>query len=164
MYDDEITLAAPGVIHDGLMLSLATVVIGKAVSVADIMLTELAEGGQEAQINFLIGDGKEGRDALEGWSRLVGHRRIWFSDEMVEPCEALDDHRGVSSRCRHCGLTWRDQGRDFWLGVRRLGFTRLTCPLCGSSLPQAHLEGQGALIPTMTTAEHRVGIAAAEWA
>jgi hypothetical protein len=79
--------------------------------------------------------GAAGRRVLADWAALVGYRRLWLPDRVVE----LDPPPPVgtmSVRCPTCASVWADSSEAFWTMVRTNGHFPGYCPACGGSLPE----------------------------
>jgi len=75
------------------------------------------------------------RRVLAEWAALVGHRRLWLADRVLE----LDPPPPIgtaSVRCPTCTSVWADGSDAFWAMVRRNGHFPGYCPACGGSLPE----------------------------
>ena len=74
------------------------------------------------------------RRVLSEWAALVGYRRLWLPDRVLE----LDPPpTGTASvRCPTCASVWADGSPQFWAAVRRNGHFPGYCPACGGSLPE----------------------------
>jgi hypothetical protein len=112
------------------------------VAIADLRIERDAEDGAAADliVDFLGGGGPEHRAVLTSWASLVGYRRVWFADDIVD----LDRQtaRRARVRCTGCGTRLVDGGEGFWSYVRRCGRFPIACPLCGCDLPQWEPERQ----------------------
>ena len=77
----------------------------------------------------------EARRTLARWAALVGYRRLWLQDRVVEldPPPALGT---ATVRCPTCTATWADGSESFWAIVRANGHFPGYCPACGGSLPE----------------------------
>jgi hypothetical protein len=85
------------------------------------------------------------RRVLADWAALVGYRRLWLPDSVVE----LDPPPPVgtaSVRCPTCTSMWADDSARFWTVVRESGHFPGFCPACGGSLPEWRL-GRAAGLP-----------------
>lgn len=75
------------------------------------------------------------RRVLAEWAALVGYRRLWLPERVVE----LDPPPPVGEatvRCPTCRSVWADDSPGFWAMVRRNGHFPGYCPACGGSLPE----------------------------
>jgi hypothetical protein len=75
------------------------------------------------------------RRVLAEWAALVGYRRLWLPDRVVE----LDPPPPVGTarvQCPTCTSVWADDSESFWAMVRRNGHFPGYCPACGGSLPE----------------------------
>ena len=73
---------------------------------------------------------------LLAWAQTVGYLRVWLPDRVVA-LDRVSAELGVAEvSCRTCGLTWQDDGPDFWQCVRGAGAFPAFCLACGSSLPE----------------------------
>jgi hypothetical protein len=75
------------------------------------------------------------RRALARWAAVVGYRRLWLPDRVLElePPPALGT---ATVRCPTCTATWADGSESFWATVRANGHFPGYCPACGGSLPE----------------------------
>jgi hypothetical protein len=75
------------------------------------------------------------RRTLARWAALVGYRRLWLPDRVLEldPPAAL---RTAEVECPTCTATWADGSESFWAMVRANGHFPGYCPACGGSLPE----------------------------
>jgi hypothetical protein len=105
------------------------------VAIADLtILRDDDELAPEALVRFLAGDSAGARAVIVDWAGVVGYRRVWFSDELVElpgPVEGVAD-----TRCSGCAARFVDAEPGFWAHVRTAGRFPAMCPLCGGDLPQ----------------------------
>jgi hypothetical protein len=77
------------------------------------------------------------RRVLADWAALVGYRRLWLADRVVD----LDPPAPVGRaavRCPTCASEWADCSTQFWAIVRANGRFPGYCPACGGSLPEWH--------------------------
>lgn len=74
------------------------------------------------------------RDTLCQWARVVGYRRVWVDDEVVDLLPAPGGE--ARTTCTGCGVELIDGGTSFWEYVRRAGAFPAVCAVCGSDLPQ----------------------------
>jgi hypothetical protein len=75
------------------------------------------------------------RRALSDWAALVGYRRLWLADRVLE----LDPPPPVGAvrvRCPTCTSEWADSSPGFWAWVREHHHFPGFCPACGGSLPE----------------------------
>jgi hypothetical protein len=75
------------------------------------------------------------RRALARWAAVVGHRRLWLPDRVLD-LEAPAALRAATVRCPTCTATWADGSESFWAMVRANGHFPGYCPACGGSLPE----------------------------
>jgi len=75
------------------------------------------------------------RRALARWAALVGYRRLWLPDRVLE-LEPPATLRVAEVRCPTCTATWSDGSESFWATVRANGHFPGYCPACGGSLPE----------------------------
>lgn len=127
----------PGLPRGGPMRSLLDERDRDGVTIAD--LTVIGQVPQrEVIVRFLAnGERRCAERALVRWAEQTGHRRIWFSDRVLD----LDPGGVVSpatTTCSNCRAEWRDGDDRFWISVRRDGYFPNICPLCGGDLPQWH--------------------------
>jgi hypothetical protein len=79
--------------------------------------------------------GRAARRVLTDWAALVGYRRLWLPDAVVD----LDPPPPVgiaTVRCPTCASGWADSSESFWAMVRRNRHFPGYCPACGGSLPE----------------------------
>ena len=82
------------------------------------------------------------RRVLADWAALVGYRRLWLADRVLE----LDPPPPVGTatvRCPTCASEWADSSEAFWAVVRANGHFPGYCPACGGSLPEWRRVGAG---------------------
>jgi hypothetical protein len=77
------------------------------------------------------------RRTLARWAALVGYRRLWLPDRVLE-LESPGALRIAEVRCPTCTATWSDGSESFWAMVRANGHFPGYCPACGGSLPEWH--------------------------
>jgi len=75
------------------------------------------------------------RRLLTDWAALVGYRRLWLADRVVE-LEPPPPIGTATVRCPTCTSVWADDSEGFWAMVRRNGHFPGYCPACGGSLPE----------------------------
>jgi len=98
------------------------------------------------------------RRVVGDWAALVGYRRLWLPDSVVE-LEPPPPVGTASVRCPTCTSVWADDSARFWTVVRENGHFPGYCPACGGSLPEWRLGRPAA--PRGTAAGRRSGTAAA---
>ena len=98
------------------------------------------------------------RRVLAAWAALVGYRRLWLPDSVVE-LEPPPPVGTASVRCPTCTSVWADDSVRFWTVVRESGHFPGFCPACGGSLPEWRLARPGA--PRGGAAGRRAGPAPA---
>jgi hypothetical protein len=107
----------------------------------DVVLVDLRHAGEED--DELVATvppnappiDRAARRVLTEWAALVGYRRLWLPDRVVE----LDPPPPVGTatvRCPTCASVWADSSPGFWALVRRNGHFPGYCPACGGSLPE----------------------------
>lgn len=96
----------------------------------DVLVTHDAPDGIDAEM----------RAALCKWAELVGHRRIWFSKDVVELAGPLPESRRASTSCQSCRRYVSAEGLGFWSNVRAYGTFPNRCAACGGVLPQWSIE------------------------
>ena len=69
------------------------------------------------------------------WAGVVGYRRLWFPDGVVE-LEAPDGLPTAQVVCPTCTARWADSSAPFWEMVREFGHFPGYCSACGGSLPE----------------------------
>jgi hypothetical protein len=108
----------------------------RGVALAD--LTAEGEPYQEELLVRYVGATRtpEADAALLDWAQLVGYRRVWLPDRVADLDPVEPDLGAAETACRTCRSTWRDEGPEFWDGVRHAGAFPSFCPACGSSLPE----------------------------
>lgn len=105
------------------------------VAIADLTVLRGEELlADELVVELVTGDYEATQARLVDWARMVGYRRVWLPDDVVE----LDAPVGglARVRCDTCRARWEDDAEDFWTNVRRLGHFPTGCPLCGDTMPQ----------------------------
>jgi hypothetical protein len=75
------------------------------------------------------------RRVLAQWAALVGYRRLWLADRVVE-LEPLPPIGTAAVRCPTCSSEWADGSAGFWAMVRANRHFPGYCPACGGSLPE----------------------------
>ena len=98
------------------------------------------------------------RRVLGAWAALVGYRRLWLPDGVVE-LEPPAPVGTASVRCPTCTSVWADDSARFWTVVRESGHFPAFCPACAGSLPEWRLARPAA--PRGATAGRRPGAASA---
>ena len=98
------------------------------------------------------------RRVLAAWAALVGYRRLWLPDSVVE-LEPPPPVGTASVRCPTCTSVRADDSARFWTVVRESGHFPGFCPACGGSLPEWRLARPGA--PRGGAAGRRAGPAPA---
>jgi hypothetical protein len=71
-----------------------------------------------------------------GWGELVGYRRVWLPEEVVDFGDGRSSEGCAVTTCPTCGSTWDDESHEFWLMVRGQGYFPGHCPICNGSLPE----------------------------
>jgi len=79
--------------------------------------------------------GRAARRVLTDWAALVGYRRVWLPDAVVD-LEPPPPIGTASVQCPTCASAWSDGSEGFWATVRRNGHFPGYCPACGGSLPE----------------------------
>jgi len=108
------------------------------VGIADLTVIRDAGLPLDVIVSFLCGGHRPGvRDSLVRWATLLGYRRVWFPDGIVDLGGARLLAGGVArTRCPTCRTRWEDGDPEFWLWVRRYGLFPTACQFCGGDLPQ----------------------------
>jgi hypothetical protein len=75
------------------------------------------------------------RRALAEWAALVGYRRLWLPDGVLE-LEPPPPVGTAAVRCPTCTSVWADDSTGFWATVRANGHFPGYCPACSGSLPE----------------------------
>ena len=75
------------------------------------------------------------RRVLAAWAALVGYRRLWLADRVLE-LEPPPPIGTAAVRCPTCASQWADGAPGFWAMVRANGHFPGYCPACGGSLPE----------------------------
>jgi hypothetical protein len=75
------------------------------------------------------------RRLLAEWAALVGYRRLWLADRVVE-LEPPPPIGTAAVRCPTCSSEWADGSAGFWAMVRANCHFPGYCPACGGSLPE----------------------------
>jgi hypothetical protein len=76
------------------------------------------------------------QSTLLEWAAMVGYRRVWLPDQVVDLGRVLAPLARAGVRCPTCGATWEDDTVVFWERVRRNGWFPGVCLACGGSLPE----------------------------
>jgi hypothetical protein len=79
--------------------------------------------------------GRAARRVLADWAALVGYRRLWLADRVLE-LEPPPPIGTAAARCPTCTSVWSDSSVTFWSMVRANGHFPGFCPACGGSLPE----------------------------
>jgi len=79
--------------------------------------------------------GRPARRVLTQWAALVGYRRLWLPDAVVD-LEPPPPVGTATVRCPTCASGWADSSEGFWSTVRRNRHFPGYCPACGGSLPE----------------------------
>jgi hypothetical protein len=93
--------------------------------------------------------GAAARRLLADWAALVGYRRLWLPDRVID-LDPPPPVGAVSVRCPTCTSVWADSSDAFWAMVRRNGHFPGYCPACGGSLPEWRPARAGAGRPWVT--------------
>jgi hypothetical protein len=78
----------------------------------------------------------DAESALVAWAAVVGYRRVWLPDRLVELDGELARVTRARVRCPTCGATWEDESVTFWERVRSSGGFPGVCLACGATLPE----------------------------
>ena len=107
------------------------------VALADIEIdTRDGSDQTEPTIQFIAGDSPEARERLTQWAAHVGHKRLWFEDQVVE-VERLDNVLGeFETTCLGCGWYRKNSGYSFMWHAQDEGVFPINCNVCGAALPQ----------------------------
>src|SRR3954447_12439451 len=76
--------------------------------------------------------GRAARRVLTDWAALVGYRRVWLPDAVVD-LEPPPPIGTASVQCPTCASAWSDGSEGFWATVRRNGHFPGYCPACGGA-------------------------------
>ena len=103
--------------------------------IADLEVIRDDEGtALELVVHHRTGHLAHHRDTLCAWAGLVGYRRVWVGDEVVDLLPVPGGE--ARTTCTGCGVELMDSGASFWSYVRCAGAFPAICPVCGSDLPQ----------------------------
>ena len=107
------------------------------VALADIEIdTRDGSDQTEPTIQFIAGDSPEARERLTQWAAHVGHKRLWFEDQVVD-VERLDNVLGeFETTCLGCGWYRKNSGYSFMWHAQDEGVFPINCNVCGAALPQ----------------------------
>ena len=107
------------------------------VALADIEIdTRDGSDQTEPTIQFIAGDSPEARDRLTQWASHVGHKRLWFEDQVVD-VERLDNVLAeFETTCLGCGWYRKNSGYSFMWHAQDEGVFPINCNVCGAALPQ----------------------------
>ena len=138
--DGRVTLNpwSPSLVSGGPGRALLGGLPARGVAVADLC-SELRDDGREELIIRWLPDGAASgpaRDALLDWAELVGYRRVWLPDEVVDLAGATTRLGRVATTCPTCGSRWDDESAEFWAMVLAQGHFPGQCPICNGSLPE----------------------------
>ena len=116
--------------------SMLEEVADDGVTIADLGDSGDPQSGMELTVTYLAEGDPDAEETLAEWATLIGYRRVWFPDGVVELGRrpAFVDKASVS--CPACEQTWTAGGREFWLEVMDRRAFPTFCPLCGGGLPQ----------------------------
>jgi len=118
---------------------------------AGVTIADLATSGDddsgELTVTFLAAGDPGAEEALTRWAGLVGYRRIWFPDRVVDVGNGPRFMDKASVTCPGCRHVWTGGGRGFWIGIMSRRAFPAFCLLCGGDLPQWELLPR----PTYTT-------------
>ena len=113
------------------------------VTIADLTVHREAEERPELLVRLLCGEDRpDAKEVIVPWAAALGYRRVWLPDLVVtleDDAAALGS--SASTRCTACRARWEDSTVEFWKSVRSWGIFPLSCPLCGSDLPQWEVSG-----------------------
>jgi hypothetical protein len=104
-----------------------------------VTIVDLSAPGPRELIATQVANGSRwpsARRTLLRWARIVGYRRVWLPDRVVDlepPRRALGE---ASVHCPTCHMHWTDGSPDFWAFVHENGSFPRWCTICGSGLPQ----------------------------
>ena len=110
----------------------------EGVVIADLT-SDVRPDGREELIVRWVPDGRASdaaRATVVGWAAVVGYRRVWLPDDVVDLGDAPSDAGRVATACPTCGAAWDDESPEFWLLVRSQGHFPGGCPICNGSLPE----------------------------
>ncbi len=113
-----------------------------------VVLVDLAHAGEDADELVAtvppnappVGGGA--RRVLAEWAALVGYRRLWLPDGVLE-LEPPPPVGAAAVRCPTCTSVWADDSPGFWATVRANGHFPGYCPACSGSLPEWRLARAG---------------------
>ena len=107
------------------------------VALADIEIdTRDGSDQTEPTIQFIAGDSPEARERLTQWASHVGHKRLWFEDQVVD-VERLDNVLAeFETTCLGCGWYRKNSGYSFMWHAQDEGVFPINCNVCGAALPQ----------------------------
>ena len=125
-------MIAPATLREVIKRSLPA-----GVALADIEIdTRDGSDQTEPTIQFIAGDSPEARDRLTQWAAHVGHKRLWFEDQVVD-VERLDNVLGeFETTCLGCGWYRKNSGYSFMWHAQDEGVFPINCNVCGAALPQ----------------------------
>jgi hypothetical protein len=134
---------SPHLVRHGPAASVLDAPARRGVTFADLTV-DGAPHEEELIVDYVRGTRTaENERVLRAWAELVGYRRLWLPDGVHELDPAAAPLGPAATRCRCCGVTWRDDGPGFWQRVRGAGAFPAFCPACGQSLPEWTLDGKG---------------------
>ena len=125
-------MIAPATLREVIKRSLPA-----GVALADIEIdTRDGSDQTEPTIQFIAGDSPEARERLTQWAAHVGHKRLWFEDQVVD-VERLDNVLGeFETTCLGCGWYRKNSGYSFMWHAQVEGVFPINCNVCGAALPQ----------------------------
>ena len=125
-------MIAPATLREVIKRSLPA-----GVALADIEIdTRDGSDQTEPTIQFIAGDSPEARERLTQWASHVGHKRLWFEDQVVDVAR-LDNVLGeFETTCLGCGWYRKNSGYSFMWHAQDEGVFPINCNVCGAALPQ----------------------------
>ena len=125
-------MIAPATLREVIKRSLPA-----GVALADIEIdTRDGSDQTEPTIQFIAGDSPEARERLTQWASHVGHKRLWFEDQVVD-VERLDNVLAeFETTCLGCGWYRKNSGYSFMWHAQDEGVFPINCNVCGAALPQ----------------------------
>jgi hypothetical protein len=125
-------MIAPATLREVIKRSLPA-----GVALADIEIdTRDGSDQTEPTIQFIAGDSPEARERLTQWASHVGHKRLWFEDQVVDVARLDNVLAEFETTCLGCGWYRKNSGYSFMWHAQDEGVFPINCNVCGAALPQ----------------------------
>lgn len=139
-------------VRGGPMGCMARAALDSDVTVADLAFGEQEDEDEEeiededevdadaldrsVEVRFLANETPAARRVITRWAARVGHRWIWFRDELVDLHTPREIDGQFVTACPTCGLEISDSGPELMKFVHAVGHFPLNCFVCGAFVPQ----------------------------